>query len=273
MADYLPGPDADYQAWVANFVTYANANLIGLGLVAADMTPVTSAQTGFNTAFSAHITAKQAAQAAKQTKDEGRTGLTAAIRPLVRRLQASTVVSDAGRAALGINVPSGGGPIGPPTTAPVCTVECEPPATSRASSTRPRPPVCRPSAMGVEIWNKIGTRPGGRGRTRLSPPIPAPPVNHLSGTAARTLLLVRWSRLPANAARGARGRHHRGVVWRRSRGCGRKHVRRTKRRSLTPRAGAFSLRPAVNPPRPRPGRTGRRFAAARVRRRRPGVVG
>jgi hypothetical protein len=25
MADYLPGPDADYQAWVTNFVTYASA--------------------------------------------------------------------------------------------------------------------------------------------------------------------------------------------------------------------------------------------------------
>lgn len=51
MADYLPGPDADYQAWVTNFVTYANANLAALGLVAADMTPVTTNQTTFNTNF------------------------------------------------------------------------------------------------------------------------------------------------------------------------------------------------------------------------------
>lgn len=57
MADYLPGPDADYQAWVTNFVTYANANLAALGLVAADMTPVTTGQTAFNTGFSAHIAA------------------------------------------------------------------------------------------------------------------------------------------------------------------------------------------------------------------------
>lgn len=58
MADYLPGPDADYQAWVTNFVTYANANLAALGLVAADMTPVTTGQTAFNSGFSAHIAAK-----------------------------------------------------------------------------------------------------------------------------------------------------------------------------------------------------------------------
>lgn len=36
MADYIPGPDASFQAWQSNFVTYANANLAALGLVAAD---------------------------------------------------------------------------------------------------------------------------------------------------------------------------------------------------------------------------------------------
>lgn len=61
MADYLPGPDADYQAWVSNFVTYANANLASLGLTAADLTPVTTNQTLFNTGFAAHIAAKNAA--------------------------------------------------------------------------------------------------------------------------------------------------------------------------------------------------------------------
>lgn len=54
MADYIPGPDANFQAWQSNFVIYANANLAALGLVAADMTPVTTAQTGWTTAFPAH---------------------------------------------------------------------------------------------------------------------------------------------------------------------------------------------------------------------------
>ena len=27
MADYVPGPDATFQAWQSNFVTYASANL------------------------------------------------------------------------------------------------------------------------------------------------------------------------------------------------------------------------------------------------------
>jgi hypothetical protein len=55
------------------------------------------------TNFAGHIAAERG-QAAKQTKDEARSGLTAAIRPLVRRLQASSVVSDAEKASLGITV-------------------------------------------------------------------------------------------------------------------------------------------------------------------------
>jgi len=56
-ADYIPGPDASFQAWQSNFVTYANANLAVLGLVAADMAPVIVAQTGWTTAFPAHVAA------------------------------------------------------------------------------------------------------------------------------------------------------------------------------------------------------------------------
>jgi len=171
MADYLPGPDADYQAWAINFVTYANANLAALGIVAADMTPVVGAQTNFNAAFAAHISAKQAAQAAKQNKDETRSALTAAVRPLVRRLQASPLVSDAERASLGITVAQSPTPIGAPTTAPICTIECgnRLQQTLRfvdsATPTRKAKPA---GTIGVEIWNKVGTAPpSGEGDLRF----------------------------------------------------------------------------------------------------------
>ena len=162
MADYIPGPDASYQAWQSNFVTYANANLAALGLVAADMAPITAAQTTWTTAFPAHVAAVAAAKAAKQTKDEARAAYVAAIRPLVRRLQASAVVSDAEKASLGITVAQTPGPIGPPTTAPICTIECgnRLQQTLRfvdsATPTRKAKPA---GALGVEIWNKVGTTP------------------------------------------------------------------------------------------------------------------
>ncbi|MCZ2400156.1 MAG: hypothetical protein LC135_09875 [Phycisphaerae bacterium] len=37
--DYIPRGDAEFNGWLANFVTYANANLAGLGLVAGSRSP------------------------------------------------------------------------------------------------------------------------------------------------------------------------------------------------------------------------------------------
>ena len=133
-----------------------------LGITAGDMAPIATAQTAWNTGFAAHIAAKAAAVAAKQTKDENRAALTANIRPLVRRLQASAVVSDAEKASLGITVSQGPAPIGPPTTAPICTIECgnRLQQTLRfvdsATPTRKAKPA---GVLGVEIWNKVGTTP------------------------------------------------------------------------------------------------------------------
>lgn len=171
MADYLPGPDADYQACVTNFVTYANANLAALGLVAGDMTPVTTAQTAWNTGFAAHIAAKAAAQAAKQTKDENRAALTGNLRPLVRRLQASAVVSDAEKASLGITVAQQPGPIGPPTTAPICNISCGARlqhTLSFVDETTPTRKAKPAGVLGVEIWNHVGIAPpAGEGDLRF----------------------------------------------------------------------------------------------------------
>jgi hypothetical protein len=162
MADYIPGPDANFQAWQSNFVTYANANLAALGLTAADMTPITTAQTGWATAFPAHVAAVNAAKAAKQTKDEARAAYVAAIRPLVRRLQASSVVSNAERESLGITVANEPSPIGPPTTAPLCSIECGARLqhtlrfVDETTPTRKAKPL---GVLGVEIWNKVGETP------------------------------------------------------------------------------------------------------------------
>lgn len=64
MADYIPGPDASFQVWQNQFVTYANANLAALGLTAADMAPITSGQTTWTTSFTAHVAAVAAAKLA-----------------------------------------------------------------------------------------------------------------------------------------------------------------------------------------------------------------
>ena len=147
-------------------MTYANANLAALGLVAADMTPVTTAQTAWTTAFSAHIAAVNAAKAAKQTKDEARAAYVGVVRPpphkLVRRLQASPLVSDAEKVSLGITVAQSGGPNGPPTTAPIVSIECGnrlQQVLRFVDSATPTKKAKPTGALGVEIWNKVGTTP------------------------------------------------------------------------------------------------------------------
>ena len=104
MADYMPSPDGDFDTWQNNFYTYANAHLADLGLVAADLTPITAARTAWTNGLAAHAAAQTTARAARQTKSDARDAYEALIRALVRRLQASPSVDNGERQALGITV-------------------------------------------------------------------------------------------------------------------------------------------------------------------------
>jgi hypothetical protein len=158
--DYIPDRDGDFDSWVSNFVAYANANLANLGLVAGDLTPVTTAHTAWTTAYTAHVAAQATAQGARAGKDASRAALEAAIRPLVRRLQGAVgVVTDDEKAALGITVPdTTSTPVAAPTTRPVVTVDASQRLrhtiafADEATPTR----VAKPAGvMGAEIWVKI----------------------------------------------------------------------------------------------------------------------
>jgi hypothetical protein len=161
--DFIPRPDADFNAWQVNFVTYANANLANLGLGLSDLTPIIAAQPPWTTSFTAHIAAQANAQAARATKDGNRTALETLIRALVRRLQASLSVSDAERAALGITVPDAGATAAAtPTTRPLCEVDTSQRLrhtidfTDESTPTRKAKPA---GVLGAEIWVKIGPTP------------------------------------------------------------------------------------------------------------------
>lgn len=161
--DYLPAPDSEYLAWLQNFTTFANANLAALGLVAADLTPITNAQTAYQNAFNANNTAQAAAQATRQTKDTARTSSETVTRALVRRLQAAPVVTDTQRQALGIPVrdrqPTSRTA---PTTRPVLTLDTAQRLQHTVgfrnegagrSNARPK------GVLGCEIWVKVGATP------------------------------------------------------------------------------------------------------------------
>ena len=158
--DYVPSPDGDFHIWQNNFVTYVNAHLADLGLIAGDVAPVNAAQATWTTDYPAHTAAQTAAQAARQAKDDARAGLEGTIRPLARRLQASPDVDNAERAAMGITVPdkelSPTG--GPPTSRPVVRVD-----TSQrlqhtihfADESTPTSKAKPDGVMGAEVWVKV----------------------------------------------------------------------------------------------------------------------
>jgi hypothetical protein len=102
--DFIPTADLDYQAWLVNFATVANANLIALGLVAGDMTPVTTGQTAFNAAIPDVVTKRQAFEQAVQNKKTTRKTSVTSVRVVVRKIQANPAVTNALKAQLGITV-------------------------------------------------------------------------------------------------------------------------------------------------------------------------
>jgi len=163
MPDYIPASDAEFNAWQANFVNYANLNLANLGLVILDLTSIFSAQAAWTPSLTAHIAAQANAQSARATKDANRTALEVLIRALVRRLQASPSVSDAEREALGITVPdTGATAAATPTTRPICQVDTAQRLqhtidfTDESTPTRKAKPA---GVLGAEIWVKIGPTP------------------------------------------------------------------------------------------------------------------
>lgn len=159
-SDYIPSADADFSAWLNNFIKYANANLAALGLVAADLTPLQTASTDWDTAYAANIATQAAAKGARETKDAARNDAETLTRPLVQRLQASGAVNDAHRQSLGMNVRSTKRTaVGEPTSRPVATVDTSQRLQHTISFMDEGTPSSRAKPDGVsgcEVWVKVG---------------------------------------------------------------------------------------------------------------------
>lgn len=158
--DYIPSADADFSAWLNNFITYANANLTPLGLVAADVVPLQTAATGWETAYAANIAAQAASQGARQEKDGARKSAEALARPLVQRLQKTGTVKDSHRESLGLNLQSTTRTaVGEPTSRPVATVDTSQRlqhTISFVDEATPRSRAKPAGVLGCEVWMKVG---------------------------------------------------------------------------------------------------------------------
>jgi hypothetical protein len=82
MPDYIPASDTDFLAWAQNFATYAEDHMGPLGLIAADVAPITAALGGYGSAMASNVTLQNSARAARIDKDDKRSALEAAIRKI-----------------------------------------------------------------------------------------------------------------------------------------------------------------------------------------------
>lgn len=163
MADFIPATDGDFDTYTDNFNTYVNANLADFGLVAGDVAALNTAQTGWDTAFPLVAPALAAASAATQLKITARETLAAAIRALVKIIQAKPAVTAESKQAIGITIAdTTKTAVAVPTTAPVGRIE----QLNRlehtvhfADSTTPTVKAKPAGVRGAQIWVKIGTTP------------------------------------------------------------------------------------------------------------------
>ncbi len=160
MADYIPRPDADFNVWQSRFLNYVDANQAALGLTAADLTPLTAAQTTWGNDYDAHTAAQAAAQGAQQTKKNTRDSFESSLRSLVRRLQGLPSLTEAQRAEMGVG--SRDTPrttTGVPTTRPIASVDTSQRLRHTVNFTDETTPNSRAKPegmMGCEIWVKVG---------------------------------------------------------------------------------------------------------------------
>ena len=140
--DYIPTKEGDIVPWTENFIAVANANLATLGLVALDITNVTTKKTDCSTKLNTAIAKQAESKAATDAKNMSKSGLVTNIRVLARQIQARPGVPDNLKEQLGLNVPD-------PTPSPV----------------HPIPPVDLSGNIGVGglanmKWNRNGNPQG-----------------------------------------------------------------------------------------------------------------
>ena len=120
VTDYIPQKDGDLVPWTENFIAVANANLPALGLIAGDITALTTKKSDYSTGLNAAVAKQAESKAATDNKNVKKSALTDNIRVLARQIQARPGVPDNLKVQLGLNapdpVPSPTGPFPPVST-------------------------------------------------------------------------------------------------------------------------------------------------------------
>ncbi|MCH8852331.1 MAG: hypothetical protein IID41_06710 [Planctomycetes bacterium] len=162
MADYIPGPDAEFDGWQENWVTYAVANAVALGLdPLADIPAIQAAKIAWDTDYDGNLTAQAAAQAARAAKDTERDTYVTLLRSFSQQIQNRSGTTDEQRGGLGITIPdTTPTPVPAPTTAPVLNIVTDERLRHVVEASKTPEEgggLGKPSGVrGVQLWRKIG---------------------------------------------------------------------------------------------------------------------
>lgn len=163
MPDYIPAPEAEYDDWLTNLVTYASENREELGLTESHLAPLVTSFQEWQTASAEHKLAQTAADTAYQNKVDKRDLSQAQARTLVQILQANPKLTDAQRVALGITVRSSARSLTPvPTTRPLPRLEQSGRLRHTIHFVDESTPTRRAKPKGVrgcQIWVYVGETP------------------------------------------------------------------------------------------------------------------
>ena len=104
MPDYIPFADSKFDEWLQNFKTQLQVIGVQVGLAAGEIAAINSATSAWVADYQAHIATKNAAHAARETKDGTRDNAETAVRRVAAQLQANPQLTDGQRQLLGITV-------------------------------------------------------------------------------------------------------------------------------------------------------------------------
>ncbi len=156
---FFPDSDAEFSAWGDQFNAYLQAHFAELGLSPGEVLGLNADWTSFQDAFTAHVKARAAAAAARETKVEARRKFVALMRPSVRRIQTFGGTTDAHRGNLGITIPDPSRtPVVAPTSRPLVKVDFSKRLLHRIAFVDEKTPTrrARPrGVMGAEVWVKL----------------------------------------------------------------------------------------------------------------------
>lgn len=120
----IPRADGDFAAYASHYVEAVEKFWSVHGLDETDLKPLQEGFAAWKAAYPKHVAAQNAAQAARQNKDEAKRQLEAAIRPVSAFIQTFPKTTDADRATIGISVrDTGGTPTPAPSSRPVVLVD------------------------------------------------------------------------------------------------------------------------------------------------------